>query len=100
MSSEVKDKLDIEYEDRVRKIREAAAAAIKELDQLHSAGYVSRAVLDAGVARIAREKLHSYGCDLVLHWKDDRTTRFLIRVQRTGREYDLIKSFFHRDNGR
>jgi hypothetical protein len=26
-------------------------------------------------------------------------TRFLIKVQSTGRGYDLIKSFFHRDNG-
>jgi hypothetical protein len=100
MSSEVKDELDIDYEDRVRKIREAAAAAIKELDELRSAGFVSRAALDAGVARVAREKLHPHGCDLVFHWTDDRSTRFLIRVQRTGREYDLIKSFSHRDNGR
>ena len=85
MRSEVKDELDIEYEDRVRKIRQAAAAALKELDQLHSAGYVSRAVLDAGVARIAREKLHPCGCDLVFHWRGDRTTRFLISPENRER---------------
>ena len=28
---------------------------------------------------------------------DDGITRFLIEVQSTGRRYDLIKSFFHRD---
>lgn len=100
MSSELRNELDIKYEERVWKIREAAAAAIKELNQLGSAGPVSRAALDAEVARIAQEKLHPHGCDLVVHWRDDRTTRFLIRVQRTGREYDLIKSFLHRDNGR
>jgi hypothetical protein len=100
MSSELRGELNIKYEERLWKIREAAAAALKELDQLGSAGPVSRAALDAEVARIAQEKLHPYGCDLVVHWRDDRTTRFLIRVQRTGREYDLIKSFFHRDNGR
>ena len=100
MSAEVKHELDIEYEDRVRQVRKAAAGAIKELNQLRSSGYVSRAALDAVVARIAREKLHPYGFDLAFHWMDDRTARFLIRVQRTGREYDLITSFFHRDNGR
>jgi hypothetical protein len=100
MSSELRNELDIKYEERLWKIGEAAVAAIKELSQLGSAGPVSRAALDAEVARIAQEKLHVHGCDLVVHWRDDRTTRFLIRVQRTGREYDLIKSFFHRDNGR
>jgi len=100
MSSELRNELDIKYEERVWKIRGAAAAAIKELNQLGSAGPVSWAALDAEVARIAQEKLHPHGCDLVVHWRDDRTTRFLIRVQRTGREYDLIKSFLHRDNGR
>ena len=100
MSSELRNELDIKYEERLWKIREAAAAAINELNQLRSAGPVSRAALDAEVARIAQKKLHVHGCDLVVHWRDDSTTRFLIRVQRTGREYDLIKSFFHRDNGR
>ena len=51
------------------------------------------------VARIAREKLNPYGCDLVVHRMADRLTRFLIEVQSTGRRYDLIKSFFHHDRG-
>jgi hypothetical protein len=49
------------------------------------------------VARIAREKLHPYRCDLVVHRMADGITRFLIEVQSTGRRYDLIKSFFYRD---
>jgi hypothetical protein len=30
---------------------------------------------------------------------DDGAPRFVIKVQSTGREYDLIKSFFHREGG-
>lgn len=99
MNSEVKNEFDAEYDDRVRKIRKAAAIALKELDQLRSGGLMTQEVLHAEVARIAREKLHPYGCDLVVHRLDDGITRFLIKVQSTGRKYDLIKSFFHRDDG-
>jgi hypothetical protein len=58
MSSELRNELDIKYEDRVRKIREAASAAIKEFDKLPSAELITRATFDAEVARIAQEKLH------------------------------------------
>jgi hypothetical protein len=88
---------DGKYDDRLQKIREAATAAIRKLDQLRSTGPTPRETLDAEVARIAREKLHPYGCGLVVHRSDDGITRFLIEVQSTGRRYDLIKSFFHRD---
>ena len=98
MSSEARNEFDVKYEDRVQKIREAAAAAIRQLDQLRSAGAMPREALDGEVARIAREKLHRYGCDLLVHRTDDGVTRFLIKVQSTGRKYDLIKSFFHRDD--
>jgi hypothetical protein len=84
----------------VRKIREAATAAIKQLDQLRSAGPMPRVAFDAEVARIAQEKLHPHGCDLVVHRTVDGITRFLIKVENTGREYDLTKSLSHRDNGR
>ena len=90
---------DGKYDDRLQKIREAAAIALKELDQLRSGGPMTQEALDAEVARIAREKLQPYGCDLVVHRKGDGVTRFLIKVQSTGRGYDLIKSFFHRDYG-
>jgi hypothetical protein len=99
MNSEVKNEFDADYDDRVRKIRKAAAIALKELDQLRSGGLMTQEALHAEVARIAREKLHPYGCDLVVHRLDDGITRFLIKVRSTGRKYDLIKSFFHRDDG-
>ncbi len=99
MNYEARNEFDTEYDDRVRKIRKAAALALKELDQLRSSGSMMQETLDAEVARIAQEKLHPYGCDLVVHRMDDGVTRFLIKVQSTGRGYDLIKSFFHRDHG-
>jgi hypothetical protein len=99
MNSEARNEFDAEYDDRVRKIRKAAAIALKELDHLRSGGPMTREGLDAEVARIAREKLQPHGCDLVVHRTADGVTRFLIKVQSTGRRYDLIKSFFHRDNG-
>jgi hypothetical protein len=99
MISEVINEFDAKYEDRVRNIRQAAAAAIKELSLFRSAGPVTQEALDAEVARIAREKLQPYGCDLVVCRMDDCISRFLIKVRSTGRRYDLIKSFFHRDDG-
>ncbi len=99
MNSEARNEFDARYNDRVRKIRKAAAIALKELDQLRSGGPMTQETLDAEVARIAQEKLHPYGCDLVVHRRADGVTRFLIKVQSTGKRYDLIKSFFHRDYG-
>jgi len=97
MNSETGNAFEAEYHDRVLKIRKAAAIALKELDQLRSGGPMTQEALDAEVARIAKEKLQPHGCDLVVWRKDDGVTRFLIKVQRTGKRYDLIKSFFHRD---
>jgi len=97
MNTQARSEFDASYNDRVGKIRAAAAIALKELDQLRSGGLMTRETFDTEVGRIAREKLHPYGCDLVVHRSDDGITRFLIKVQSTGRQYDLIKSFFHRD---
>src|SRR6201987_883617 len=97
MNSEVKNEFDAEYDNRVRKVRKAAAIALKELDQLRSGELMTPEALDAEVARIARERLQPYGCDLVVHRMGGGITRYLIEVQSTGRRYDLIKSFFHRD---
>ena len=99
MSSKASNEFNTRHNDRVGKIRAAAAIALKELDQLRSGGPMTRETFDTEVGRIAREKLHPYGCDLVVHRMADRLTRFLIEVQSTGRRYDLIKSFFHRDDG-
>jgi len=97
MTFEVTNEFDAEHDD-LRKIRKAAAAAIKELSLFRSAGRFTQQALDAEVARIAQEKLQPLGCDLVVHRMDDGLTRFLIKVQNTGRRYDLIKNFFHRDH--
>jgi hypothetical protein len=99
MNSETGNEFEAEYHDRIRKIRKAAAIALKELDQLRSGGPMTHEALDEEVARIAREKLQPHGCDLVVHRTADGVTRFLIKVQSTGKRYDLIKSFFHRDDG-
>ena len=98
MISEVRNGYETGYDDGIRKIRKAAAAAIKELSHFRSAGRVLQEPLDSEVARIGQEKLQPYGCDLVVHRMDDGQTRFLIKVQTTGRRYDLIKNFFHRDD--
>jgi hypothetical protein len=97
MNSEARNEFGAEYRDRVGKIRKAAAEALRELSQLRSDGSMTRETFDTEVARIAREKLHPHGCDLILHRFDDGITRFVIEVQSTGKRYDLIKSFFHRD---
>jgi len=99
MNSEARNEFDAEYDDRVRKIRKAAAIALQELDQLRSGGPMTQETLDVEVARIAQERLQPHGCDLVVHRTADGVTRFLIKVQSTGKRYDLIKSFFHRDDG-
>ena len=98
MTSEVNEEFEAKYDDRVQKIRQAAAAAIKELSLFRSGGPVTTEALDAEVERIAKEKLQPYGCDLVVWRMDDGVIRFVIKVQNTGRQYDLIKSFFHRDD--
>jgi hypothetical protein len=97
MNTEARSKFDASYNDRVGKIRGAAAIALKELRSVAFKRTMTRETLDTEVGRIAQEKRHPYGCDLVVHRSDDGITRFLIEVQSTGRRYDLIKSFFHRD---
>jgi hypothetical protein len=97
MNTQARSEFDASYNDRVGKIRAAAVIALKELDRLRSGGLMTQEALHAEVARTAQEKLHPYGCDLVVHRMDDGVTRFLIKVQSTGRRYDLIKSFSHRD---
>ena len=98
MISEVRNGYETGYDDGIRKIRKPAAATIKELRLFRSTGPFTHQALDAEVARIGQEKLQPYGCDLVVHRMDDGQTRFLIKVQTTGRRYDLIKNFFHRDD--
>ena len=100
MNSGETNEFEAMYNARVAKIRKAAAIALKELDRLRSGRPVTQEAFEAEVARITQEKLQTYGCDLVVHRTDDGIARFLIKVESTGRECDLIKSFFHRENGR
>ena len=99
MNTEARSEFNASYNDRVGKIGKGVAMALKELDQLRSGGPMTQEALDAEVARIAREKLQPYKCDLVVLRMGDGVTRFLIKVESTGRGYDLIKSLFHRDDG-
>lgn len=96
--SETRNEFDVKYDARRERIREAAAAAIRQLSELRSATITHEAI-DSEVARIARENLHRYGCDLMVQRTADGVARFLIKVQSTGRRYDLIESFFHRSDG-
>ena len=94
MSSETGNAFEAEFHDRVRTIRKAAAIALKELDQLRSGGPMTQEALDAEVARLAREKLQPYGCDLVVHRKGDGVTRLLIKVQSHWKRIRLNQKFF------
>ena len=94
MSSEARNEFEAEYHDRVRKIRKAAAIALRELDQLRSGGPMAQEALDAQVARIAREKLQPYGCDLLILRMADGVTRFLIKVQRYWERIRSNQEFF------
>ena len=49
-------------------------------------------------SRVSHER-NSSRTDAISLFIGDGVPRFLIKVQSTGRGYDLIKSFFHRDNG-
>jgi len=62
------NEFEASYNARVVKIRKAAAIALKEIDRLRSGGRImEREAFDAEVARITREKLQPYGCDLIVH---------------------------------
>jgi hypothetical protein len=58
MNTEARSECHASYNDRVVKIRAAAAIALKELNQLRSGGPMTRETFDTEVGRIAREKLH------------------------------------------
>ncbi|HEU5238865.1 MAG TPA: hypothetical protein VFU37_17160 [Pyrinomonadaceae bacterium] len=100
MNSGETNEFEAKYNARVAKIRKPAAIALEEIDRLRSGGPMAGEAFDVEVVRITQEKLQPYGCDLVIHRTDDGIARFLIKVQSTGRKYDLIESFFHDDNSR
>ena len=84
---------------RARKIRVAAATALKELDQLRSVGPVGQEALDVEVARIAHKKLQPQEDDLVVQHVRDALARLLIKVRRGEAGYDLVKKFLHENKG-
>src|SRR5438105_13659204 len=73
MNSEARNEIDVKYEGRVQKIRQAAAATIKQLDQLRSATIAPEA-FDAQGARIAQENPHRHRCHLIVHQTADGAT--------------------------
>ena len=99
MSFEQTDEVRVDDDGSALKIRTAAALALKELDLLRSSGPVTEEAFEAEVERIAQEKLRPHGCDLFVHRIGGGTTGVAIKVQRAEIAYDLIKSFFHQDNG-
>jgi hypothetical protein len=99
MNSEARNEFDAEYDDRVRKIRKAAALALTELDQLRSAGPVGQEALDVEVARIADKKSPPQGYDLVVQRRRDELARLLIKIRRGEAGYDLVKKFLHENKG-
>ncbi len=99
MNSEARNEFDAEYDDRVRKIRKAAALALKEFDQLHSAGSGGQEALDVEVARIAHKKVPPQGYDLDVQRRRDDLVRLLIKIRRGEAGYDLVKKFLHESKG-
>jgi hypothetical protein len=99
MNSKARNDFDAEYDDHVRKIRNAAALALNELDQLHSAGPMGQEALDVEVARIADKKLPPQGDDLVVQRRRDNLARLLIKIRRGEAGYDLVKKFLHENKG-
>ena len=100
MNSEARNDFDAEYDDHVRKIRKAAALALNELDQVHSAGPMGQEALDVEVARIiADKKLPPQGDDLVVQRRRDDLARLLIKIRRGEAGYDLVKKYLHENKG-
>jgi hypothetical protein len=99
MNCEARNEFDAEYDDRVRKTCKAAALALKELDQLRSAGPVGQEALDVEVAQIAHKKLPPEGYDLVVQRRRDELARLLIKTRRGEAGYDLVKKFLHENKG-
>ena len=92
MNSEKKNEIGAnDSNGRVLKIR-VASAALKELDQIRSAGPVGQEALDVEVARIAHN-------NLVAQRRRDDLARLLTKIRRGEAGYDLAKRFLHENKG-
>jgi len=99
MSFEQSENVRMNADGGALRIRAAAALALRELDLLRSSGPATQKTFEAEVERIAQEKLRPHGCDLFVHRIDGGTAGVAIKIQGAGIAHDLIKNFFHRDNG-
>ena len=99
MNSDKRENGSDSSNDCALKIRVAAATALKESDQLRSAGPVEQEALDAEVARIAHKKLGLEGDDLVVQRRRDDLARLLIKIRRGEAGYDLAKKFLDENKG-
>ncbi len=97
MSFDQPEKVSGNDDGRARAIRAAAAIALKELELLRSAGPMTNEAFDAAVERIGQE-LRGHGCDLVVHREGHGRAGVTIEFRDGEVTYDLIKTFFHRDN--
>jgi hypothetical protein len=84
---------------RVLRIRVAAATALKELDQMCSAGPVGQEALGVEVARIAHKKLRPDGYDLVVQRRRDDLARLLTKIRHGEAGYHLAKKFLQETKG-
>jgi hypothetical protein len=92
MNSENKNEIGAnDSNGRVLKIR-VSSAALKELDQIRSAGPVGQEALDVEVARIAHN-------DLVVQRRRDDLARLLTKIRRGEAGYDLVKKFLLENKG-
>jgi hypothetical protein len=92
MNSENKNEIGAnDSNGRVLKIR-VASAALKELDQIRSAGPVGQEALDVEMARIAHN-------DLVVQRRRDDLARLLTKIRRGEAGYDLVKRFLLENKG-
>ena len=100
MNSEKKNEIGAnDSNGRVLKIRVAASTALKELDQMCSAGPVGQEALDVEVARITDKKSPPQGYDLVVQRRRDDLARLLIKIRRGEAGYAQVKKFFDENQG-
>ena len=85
--------------ERTLKIRVAAAGALRELEQLRSAGPVSQEARNLEVGQIAYKPLPAEEHDLAVRRRRDGLARLLIKIRRGEAGYALVKKFFDEHHG-
>jgi len=99
MNSQTTNEIGADDSDgHILKILEAVAMALEELDLLRAARPMTPEVLDAEVARIAQERLHPHGCDLVVQHQGADSTRLSISMRPVEIGTDLVRLLLHQDD--